>query len=80
MGYHAWCWIVRGIGLLGGIILAAGMLNGNNTILCLVGIAILFIAVIVSAMKLKCPECGKHIPEKVNMRIKMCPHCGKPLD
>jgi predicted RNA-binding Zn-ribbon protein involved in translation (DUF1610 family) len=79
MRYHQWCWIVRGIGLLGGIVLAAGMLNNNNMFLCLTGVAVLLIALAVSAAKLRCPACGKRIPEQVNMRIEVCPHCGKPL-
>jgi len=80
MGYRAWCWIVRGIGLLGGILLAAGLLNDKSVLLCLMGFLFLITALVVSAIKLKCPECGKRIPERVNMKIEVCPHCGKPLD
>ncbi len=79
MRYHEWCWVVRGIGLLGGIVLAAGMLNEKNIFLCLIGVSFLLIALVVSAVKLRCPECGKRIPEQVHMRIEVCPHCGKPL-
>ena len=65
--------------MLGGIVLAAGMLNNNNMFLCLTGVAVLLIALAVSVAKLRCPACGKRIPEQVNMRIEVCPHCGKPL-
>ena len=65
--------------MLGGIILAVGMLNGKNALLCLIGVGILLIALAVSAMKLKCPECGRRIPERVNMKVEVCPYCGKEL-
>lgn len=65
--------------MLGGIVLAAGMLNNKNMFLCLAGVSVLLIALVVSAVKLRCPACGKRIPERVNMRIEVCPHCGKPL-
>lgn len=80
MSYHVWCWIVRGIGLLGGVILAAGMLNERNALLCLLGGGLLGVALIISAIKLTCPGCGKRIPERINMKINVCPHCGEPLD
>lgn len=79
MGYHTWCWIVRGISLLGGVVLAAGMLNGNHAVLCLSGLALLLLALAVSAVKLKCPACGRRIPERIDMRISVCPYCGEKL-
>lgn len=73
MGYHGWCWIVKGISFV------AGMLNEKDMLLCLTGVVVLLIALVVSGVKIRCPECKKRIPERMNMRIEVCPYCGKRL-
>lgn len=79
MGYHAWCWCVRGIGLLGGSSIFLGIIVGNNVWLYSCGIILLVAGLIVSAWKLRCPKCNRRIPERVNMKIERCPYCGEKL-
>ena len=79
MSYHTWCWIVRGIGLAGGAFWGAGVLSDNNRELCALGVVFLIVGLIVAAWKLRCPKCRRRIPERINMKIEMCPYCGEKL-
>lgn len=78
LGYHGWVWVVRGVGLLGGVFFLRWRLH-DDAISFIIGVIIWLIAFVIAGVKLICPHCGKRIPERLNMRIDCCPHCGKRL-
>ena len=43
------------------------------------GIFFMTAGFIVSATKLKCPECGASVPERFGMKVEKCPRCGAKL-
>ena len=86
MNYRKWCFVIRGSTLLIGIFLFIGIVMGEkqeklvSTIFWIIGIFFFIIIFIISIWKLRCPECGKRVPDLFPIiKYRSCPHCHAKL-
>ena len=79
MNYRKWRIVSRILSLLSCVFLLIGLLSQPRNVAMLVGILLMTAGFIVSATKLKCPECGTSVPEHFGMKVERCPKCGAKL-
>lgn len=80
MNYRKWRGVSRVMSALSCIFLLIGfLLKPRNIPMLAVGIAFFAAGFALSALKLKCPDCGTSIPDRFGVRSDCCPKCGKKL-
>lgn len=80
MNYRKWSIVSRILSLLSCVFLLIGLLSQpRNVAMLVLGVFFMTAGFIVSATKLKCPECGASVPERFGMKVEKCPRCGAKL-
>lgn len=63
---------------MGGIVGFFAVIQESYTMYIMCG-AILLLALIIAACALRCPKCGKCVPDRFTMKFDYCPHCGEKI-
>ena len=82
MSFRTWRWISLALALAGGLLLLAAFFTENfwtNPLTC-AGVVMMLASVVLDAVKVRCPACGRHLGDHSPITAARCPYCDAPLD
>lgn len=62
---------------IGIVISGIGILANEEAVLCMTGIAVMFVSIIHHVIFYRCPHCGRFLDRSTG---EFCPHCGEKVN